>query len=293
METFNVPSPLNVTNSDLWHGAWGPVTATLDWCEANYQFSHYIAEMANTFSNVVSIAFAVHAARHTVKESLPSRYLAGCLGFALVGLGSFAFHATLLYEAQLADELPMIYLATYSTFMMFDTGPGFTLWSRRAFLLGSLATGFAAFFTWSYSVYRNPVYHQAVFASLVFAVTFRTMYLLHWSEHSSRIPLATRAKIGNMFSAGVGFFALGFFIWNLDNIFCGVLTKWKVDFGWPLAFLLEGHSWWHVLTGLGTYLMLMGKTYWTLCIKDDPSRYGVEHSMGLPHIIRLPNEKQY
>jgi dihydroceramidase len=49
---------------------------------------------------------------------------------ALVGLGSFAFHATLLYEAQLADELPMILSASYCCFVLFDTSPGFD--QRRA-----------------------------------------------------------------------------------------------------------------------------------------------------------------
>jgi dihydroceramidase len=74
------------------------------------------------------------------------------------------------------------------------------------------------------------------------------------------------STIGKLFSKGAGMFALGFFIWNMDNIFCDTLTRWKVFIGWPRAFLLEGmpvhclrihllwlndysgHSWWHVLT---------------------------------------------
>jgi dihydroceramidase len=35
-------------------------------------------------------------------------------GFAIVGLGSFIFHATLRWEAQLMDELPMVWVATYA-----------------------------------------------------------------------------------------------------------------------------------------------------------------------------------
>lgn len=37
-------------------------------------------------------------------------------------------------------------------------------------------------------------------------------------------------------------FAFGFFVWNLDNIFCTTLTSWKQAIGWPVAFLLEGAS---------------------------------------------------
>jgi dihydroceramidase len=41
-----------------------------------------------------------------------------------VGIGSFAFHATLLYQAQLADELPMILAATYVFYLLLDIQPG-------------------------------------------------------------------------------------------------------------------------------------------------------------------------
>lgn len=40
-------------------------------------------------------------------------------------MGSFVFHATMLYEAQMADELPMIYVSSYSLFVLYDTTKGF------------------------------------------------------------------------------------------------------------------------------------------------------------------------
>jgi dihydroceramidase len=46
---------------------------------------------------------------------------------AVVGIGSFAFHASLLYEAQLADELPMVLAASYSLFILSDAREGFEL----------------------------------------------------------------------------------------------------------------------------------------------------------------------
>jgi dihydroceramidase len=80
-------------------GHWGPVTATLDWCEvrhyssthltspfhyyhhvrfqANYQFSHYVAEMSNTFSNLFFVCISLYGARLSSRESLPARYLVG------------------------------------------------------------------------------------------------------------------------------------------------------------------------------------------------------------------------
>ena len=56
-------------------------------------------------------------------------------GIALVGIGSFAFHATLLFQAQLADELPMIYVGSMSLWLLFDDQPGFGLHTSRTKLL--------------------------------------------------------------------------------------------------------------------------------------------------------------
>ncbi|RPD57100.1 alkaline phytoceramidase [Lentinus tigrinus ALCF2SS1-6] len=270
---------------------WGPVTATLDWCEANYQFSRYIAEAANTFSNIFTVALAVYGAAQSVSEKLPPRYLAGYAGFALVGIGSFIFHATLLFEAQLMDELPMIYVASYCCAILFDTSRGFSLKDSNAKELGIIFAVFNVLFTWSYYVSRNPLYHQFVFAGLLFVTTFRTIYLLRNGDISKRLPQALRSSVARLFSYGAGTFAFGFLVWNLDNIFCSYITRWKNAVGWPAAFLLEGHSWWHILTALGTYLMLIGNTYLTLCIKDDYSNYTVARTAGFPRIKRLNKTK--
>lgn len=77
-----------------YSGHWGPVTATLDWCEVrlsflsphvsslyvyqvNYQFSHYIAEVSNSFSNLFFICLSIYGAWLSSRESLPARYLVG------------------------------------------------------------------------------------------------------------------------------------------------------------------------------------------------------------------------
>ncbi|KZT08705.1 alkaline phytoceramidase [Laetiporus sulphureus 93-53] len=271
---------------------WGPVTATLDWCEANYQFSSYIAETANTFSNLFTVGLALFGAYQARAQSLPPRYLAGYSGFALVGVGSFIFHATLLFEAQLADELPMVYVASYCCAILFDTTRGFGLKdSRRALSLAAAVISFNVLFTWSYYISRNPIYHQVVFAALLGITGVRTIYLLRDQEIAKRVPEEVKSTVARLFSFGAATFAFGFFVWNLDNIFCGTITRWKHALGWPAAFILEGHSWWHILTATGTYLMLVGNTYFTLCIKDDYQNFGIEPAMGLPCIRRVHRAK--
>lgn len=128
-------------------------------------------------------------------------------------------------------------------------------------------------------IYRNPVYHQLVFGFIVITTVIRVMYILKYTDAAERIPPKKKADIATFFTTGAIMFAVGFGVWNLDNIFCGHLTNWKLSLGWPWAFLLEGgtvfpfvyasfcnltlaefqgHSWWHVLTGLGTYYMYIG-----------------------------------
>lgn len=50
---------------------------------------------------------------------------------------------------------------------------------------------------------------------------------------------------------GLSVFLCGFLIWNLDNIYCGHFRRWRREIGLPWAILLEGHGWWHLMTGLG------------------------------------------
>ncbi|KAI0094435.1 alkaline phytoceramidase [Irpex rosettiformis] len=279
---------------DIWDAQfWGPVTATLDWCEANYQFSRYIAELVNTVSNFITLAFAVYGASIVNSAQLPGRYITGWIGFALVGLGSFIFHATLRYSAQLMDELPMIYVASYCCAVLFDTQPGYDLTNIKTKSIFILSAVFNVLFTWSYAVYRNPIYHQAVFASIMFTTAFRTYHILSSSDPVSRtaakyhIPLHCKKTVASLFLTGAFTFAFGFFVWNLDNIFCGTVTRWKHGLGWPVAFLLEGHSWWHIFTAAGTYLMLIGNTCTTLGVKDDFANYKITYKWGvLPGIER-------
>ncbi|KAJ7654827.1 ceramidase [Mycena rosella] len=242
-------------------GFHGPTTATLDWCEANYQFSYYIAEMANTFSNLITIAFAAYGCFLSTSQYLPHRFLFGYIGIGLVGLGSFWFHSTLQFQAQLADELPMIYVTSTTLWLLFDHQSGFTFESTRTRLLTVATAIFNVVFTWTYYINRNPVYHQVVFGILLFSITFRIYYLLTLSSAGKRVPADKRSAISKLFGLGVAQFTFAFILWNLDNIFCDTLTRWKVAVGWPLAFLLEGHSWWHVFTASGTYFKFIGIQY--------------------------------
>jgi len=105
---------------------WGPITSNVDWCEANYTHTRFVAEFWNTISNLPMIVLGLFGiyytyviiSRHpTSKSKLIAtsgtqenigRFTVGFFFLFLVGVGSTLFHATLLYHYQLMDELPMI-----------------------------------------------------------------------------------------------------------------------------------------------------------------------------------------
>lgn len=50
---------------------------------------------------------------------------------------------------------------------------------------------------------------------------------------------------------GLTTFLGGFLIWNLDNLYCSTIRPWRHNLGLPWAVVLEGHAWWHLMTGIG------------------------------------------
>jgi len=70
----------------------------------------------------------------------------------------------------------------------------------------------------------------------------REAHLLCWSEASRTIPDKKKKAIIQVLRTGAITFLFGFFVWNLDNIFCNPWTRIKQAVGWPTAFFLEGRS---------------------------------------------------
>lgn len=89
---------------------YGNHTSTIDWCELNYTHSPYIAEFYNTLTNLPSILLGIWGCYGTLRGGVRKRYALGYLGLTGIGLGSFGFHASLKWEWQLLDELPMVSL---------------------------------------------------------------------------------------------------------------------------------------------------------------------------------------
>ena len=84
---------------------WGPPSASEDWCEVNYVYSPYIAEFFNVISSIPIVLAGILGVWIGLRGGYRKRFIVPCALTILVGLGSIAFHGTLLYWGQAMDEL--------------------------------------------------------------------------------------------------------------------------------------------------------------------------------------------
>ncbi|KAJ1019550.1 hypothetical protein NDA18_006028 [Ustilago nuda] len=269
-------------------GYWGPITSTLLWCESKYAFSPYIAEPVNTFTNLFFVSLSLYGFHTTRSQCLALRYSICHLGVALVGVGSALFHGTLKHEMQLLDELPMIYTSAIMTYCLTETSKGYAN-PRFPLLLPAALVALTGWITAVYLWNGNPLFHQVAYAAMQVLSTARVIYLLRSSK--SQLNTTTLAKerkeeITNLYIFGTLIFLLGFAVWNIDNIFCYNLHQARNKLGYPCALLLEGHGWWHILTGWGAYCTITAGIQLAVGEKEHPRNFK-QVGRWLPRLVRL------
>jgi dihydroceramidase len=224
-------------------GIWGAPTSSVDWCEQNYRFSPYVCELFNTLSSLAMVTVgAVGFLRH--RKTLETRFLLAFFAIAVVGLGSALFHATLRFELQMLDELPMLYLALIMVFILLELRPGrrygralpvaLALHGVLVTALSALTRGRLQFF----------VFHVS-FGSLEAFALFR-VYLLYRAS--------TNARVHRLFRLGMTSYLLAVALWFVDLEFCGFVSVTLPRFGVPNP---ELHAVWHVLVSFGFYLLVV------------------------------------
>uniref|UniRef100_A0A3Q2Y1C8 Alkaline ceramidase n=1 Tax=Hippocampus comes TaxID=109280 RepID=A0A3Q2Y1C8_HIPCM len=220
-------------------GYWGRPTSTLDWCEENYVVSYYIAEFWNTVSNLIMILPPICGAIQTFRDGLEFCYILSFLGLAAVGVGSWCFHMTLLYEMQLLDELPMIYstcVFVYCLYECFKQRKSISWFPVALLLLFSITVTVVSI-----------LYHFVMYGALVACLVIRSVFIVTWVYPWLR-PLCYTS---------LGVFLLGFLLWNIDNIFCDSLRASRKTLPPGVGVATQFHAWWHIFTGLGSYLHIL------------------------------------
>jgi dihydroceramidase len=228
-------------------GFWGPPTASVDWCEANYVHGAYVAELFNTLSSLAIVAAGVlGVCLH--RRLLEARFLLCFASVALVGLGSIAFHATLRFELQMADELPMLYSAILMVYILVENRAREGRPERRLGLWFPWAlAGHAVLVTMLTALSRGRLQFY------LFQLSFGSMELYSligvYLLQRRTAPAARR-----LFRLGMASYLVAIVLWFIDISACPWLTH-------ALPFNPELHAWWHVLVSFGFYALLVVAAY--------------------------------
>lgn len=228
---------------------WGPNTATLDWCEENYQVFHLFAEFWNTTTNLLFVFLSLFGIYYVRKFNFERRFTLTFLGLLTVGIGSWLFHMTLQYSMQLLDELPMIYCSCFQFFAIYELDKK----SKYGYKLPLALFTYSMLVTGIYLYNQNPIFHQVCYAFIVFLIVMKSIYEIH---HLKRHPLYRDVK--QLFLTSWVTFLFGFFLWNVDNVFCvNLRTIRSFYLPFPFDVLFQFHGWWHIFTCIGCYYSIV------------------------------------
>ncbi|KAK4457414.1 alkaline ceramidase 3 [Cladorrhinum samala] len=268
-------SSLQIPYREARSGLWGEPTSTLNWCEEDYNITFYCAEFINTITNVVFMWLGFKGLHNVIKYGHSKVFIIVFLGYIVVGLGSMAFHTTLKYEMQLADELPMIYTVCIMAYATFS----YRRPLRIQILIAVGLVGLASFITIYYLYAKDPVFHQVAYGLLTASTIFRGFYVTAYKLKPAvcrRNPVEGELIMKQMYklaTTGILMFLAGFFVWNMDNIFCRHITETKQQIQLPWSAILEGHGWWHILTGAGAYHMILWRLWSNRCLDGDEDKF--------------------
>ncbi|OXV10022.1 hypothetical protein Egran_02207 [Elaphomyces granulatus] len=284
-------------------GYWSPVTSTLNWCEEDYYATIYLAEIVNALTNLLFLWLGIKGVLSCRKNGHDAIFQVAFFGYLL-----------------LIDELSMIYttcLICYATFS-YSRSTGVRLF------LAIFLIGLAVFITLYYHYLQDPAFHQNAYALLTAIVVFRSMYTMEvtlrasWrkSREQDRVArekkdlsvlskeqqefenvrdLETLKTMWLMIGCGLSTFLGGFIIWYLDNTFCTRLRGWRRKIGLPWGLFLEGHGWWHLMTGIGAYFYITWGIWLRHCLNKRQNEFHVvwPRFWHFPSIVRtIPENKE-
>ena len=91
-----------------------------------------------------------------------------------------------------------------------------------------------------------------------------------------------------MIPVGLFMFLGGFALWAIDNFYCSQLRQWRRSIGLPWGIILEGHGWWHLMTGTGAYYYIMWAIWLRHCLNGRQDEYHMDwpRLWSLPAVVR-------
>lgn len=212
-------------------------TSPVDWCEFNYTHSPFIAEIINTISNILFLIFPPILCQlfKQYANNIDRGIYTIWILFAIVGICSAYFHATLSLLGQLLDELAILWLLAFS-FGMWLPKKYYPNWKwingeRRKFKQLMMAISVLASFAACIYPWINS------FALMTLGVP--TFILLTKELKRCRIQ-----RIKNLGVRCCLCWAAAVISWIMDRMFCETWSNYN------LPYL---HGVWHILIAIASY----------------------------------------
>ncbi|ORZ33668.1 ceramidase [Catenaria anguillulae PL171] len=208
-------------------GVWRPVTSSVDWCESNYVVSYYVAEFANSISNVALFIGGLFLIWTTYRLKMEKRFYVADVVMIVIGIGSFSFHATLRYGAQLLDELPMVYLGLIGFYIAIENQPK----DRFRFLPAAL---------WIIGIVYSIAHWHYRFIGMFYAACG----ILLGPAFFIPALYGLKCKVVRMAMLRTSLaFMFAITVWVLDRVFCAWIEHFYLHAWWHCGIALAGTLW--------------------------------------------------
>lgn len=227
-----VPDSETVTTAAA-AGFWGVPSAVHQFCEPKYASSQYVAEFYNSISSLLYVVVAAYALSHRELRRDPMMILSAAL-VALIGLGSAAFHGTMLFEYELCDEVPMLLFITVAL----CNKMGAHAWLIRPASCVAFATAVVAATSALIYAYIKSGEYELFVAGFTMLVVVDTALALSWRSSQ---PVTSFAR-----NLSIGCIVLGKTAWEVEVRGCAMSRR-----VWSL------HVCWHVLSAASLYYGLL------------------------------------
>ena len=223
------------------------------------------------------------------------------------------FWATFAYSRSLSVQVILGILS--ASLALFITGYVSPHVNRKTILASFLTQASTEL---QYHYLQDPSFHQNAYAILTAIVLFRSIFVMETRIRpqfrrrneqvqkdlgSSSSTEATRAEEARreqrdksivttmwiMIAFGLSIFLGGFGIWTLDNIYCSKLRSWRHIIGLPWGIVLEGHGWWHLMTGTGAYCYIVWNIWLRHCLNGRQDEFELVWPgwLTLPHVEKV------
>lgn len=220
-------------------GYWEPHTASIDFCEENYDYHPLVAEAWNSFSALVLVIIPLWNLVLTPRPfSNWPRFFWCQVTLAIVGVGSVIFHATLKRATQGLDEVPMVIVNLVYVYCVVLLGPkdqpkhelyGCMNHSIDAKPLAAGLTLLGLIFIGTYFV----LHWYAIFLTCFACECVGLIIYAYWLIFHKEVGKNTQV-MRSILIIDVSVFALAFGCWALDNVACIYLGSGALHIVWHL-----------------------------------------------------------